>query len=290
MANLPNKGFAPPAPLEIEDEDESNVAPDDPNEEVALPDADADGTDEGDEDTSEDDVTYDSWLAQLESNDALREEHESRTKTREKEHRAEEYRKFQRSIQPAVERWSQNSTQTKQAVGALATTLQKAVRDGTLEPDDVAQMLQDNQPVLDALNQQMWWEGSYYLLNTIGTGIENESLANEFLGRLYAMAGGKTDPDFGADLLSAITDSALSAKVKGVEEAAYNRGVKDGQRVNKEQNRAAARKGAGPDTAPKRASGSSRQRYTIEQLKGMSREQLAAIPREQRDAMMTGSK
>jgi len=245
--------------------------------------SDEDESDEEEESDEDESITYESWMQALEANPAIKEAYTTRTTEREKELSTEIYRKFQSAIQPAVDRWSQNSAATKNALSTIANNIQKAVADGNLEADDVASILNSNQSALDAFNQQQFWEGTNYILHTLGAATENESFANEFFGRMYAMASGKTDVEFASDLLSAIVDPAVIAKVKEAEDAAYARGLQDGGKVKAETIKAETRSGKGPDLNPKK-SRTAKPKYTMEQLKKMTREEILQIPREDRES------
>ena len=196
----------------------------------------------------EPDETYETWLERIESNPALKEAHESTTRARDKEIGKEQYRKFQSSIQPAIDRWSQHSVQTRDTLGQMYTRFQKAANDGTLDGDVMQELFQQYKPAMEAFNGQMWWEGSHYVLSTIGKVLDDDSLANEYLGRLYRMAtDNRVDPDFASDLMERITEPLVEKKIQEAEKRGYDKGLKAGKSASTESARAASRKGQGPD-------------------------------------------
>src|SRR3990167_1046758 len=150
-------------------------------------------------------LTYEAWQAQLEASPELKTAHEERETERveaqRKELRKEEYRKLQGAIQPAIDQWAQNSGAVRQNIEQIASSIQNAVADGTLDANQAAK-------VLGAYNPRLYFEGSYWLLGKLGETVEDESFANEFLGRVNRMAQGKPDPDFATDMLKRLVEPA----------------------------------------------------------------------------------
>ncbi len=230
---------APTLPVEIPEVPEPPVAAPD-----QLPEPETDESEEGE--------TYESWLERIESNPALKEAHETSTRAREKEIGKEQYRKFQSAIQPAIDRWSQHSVQTRDTLGQMYTRIQKAANDGTLDSDVMQELFQQYKPAMEAFNGQMWWEGSHYVLSLIGKVMEDDSLANEYLGRLYRMAtDNRVDPEFASDLMERIAEPLVEKKIQEAENRGYERGLKAGKSTNIENARAALRKGQKPDLIEK---------------------------------------
>ena len=230
--------------------------------------------------------SYEDWYAQLDKHGTLKAEHETRSREREKELGKEQYRKFQSAIQPAIDRWSQNSAQSREVLGSMATGLQRAVRDRILDADTVQDLFQNNRQALDAFNGNMWWEGTFYVLNTLGKLAEDESVANEFIARLHqSTATGRPDANFGTDLMDRLTEGVVKDRLKAAEDKGYQRGLKEGQKVSKEENRADNRGGKGPDLTTKRSS-APKSKYTLDQLKKMTRDEILSIPREERDRIL----
>ena len=237
---LPAVTDAPPVELPVE------VAPDQPPE-----------LEEG-EQPPEEGETYESWLERIESNPALKEAHEATTRARDKEIGKEQYRKFQSAIQPAIDRWSQHSVQTRDTLGQMYTRIQKATNDGTLDSDVMQELFQQYKPAMEAFNGQMWWEGSHYVLSLIGKVMEDDALANEYLGRLYRMAtDSRADPEFASDLMERIAEPLVEKKLQEAEQRGYERGLKAGKSANVENTRAASRKGQKPDLTEKARGGRS---------------------------------
>jgi len=217
-----------------------------------------DGELQGDEQPPEEGETYESWLERIESNPALKEAHEATTRAREKDIAKEQYRKFQSAIQPAIDRWTQHSVQTRETLGQMYSKVQKATNDGTLDTDVMQELFQQYKPVMEAFNGQMWWEGSHYILSTIGKVMEDDSLANEYLGRLYRMAtDNRVDPDFASDLMERIAEPLVEKKLQEAEKRGYERGLKAGKSANVENTRATSRKGQKPDLTEKAHGGRS---------------------------------
>ena len=211
---------------------------------------------QGDEQPPEEGETYESWLERADP--ALKEAHEATTRAREKEIGKEQYRKFQSAIQPAIDRWSQHSVQTRETLGQMYSKVQKATNDGTLDTDVMQELFQQYKPAMEAFNGQMWWEGSHYILSTIGKVMEDDSLANEYLGRLYRMAtDSRVDPDFASDLMERIAEPLVEKKLQEAEQRGYERGLKAGKSANVENTRAASRKGQKPDLTEKARGGRS---------------------------------
>jgi len=224
----------------------------------AAPDAPSEPAVEGEQPPETEGETYESWLEHLESSPALKEAHESTTRARDKDIAKEQYRKFQSSIQPAIDRWSQHSVQTRETLGQMYSKVQKATNDGTLDTDVMQELFQQYKPAMEAFNGQMWWEGSHYILSTIGKVMEDDSLANEYLGRLYRMAtDNRADPDFASDLMERIAEPLVEKKLQEAEKRGYERGLKAGKSANVENTRAASRKGQKPDLTEKARGGRS---------------------------------
>ena len=193
-------------------------------------------------------ATYDEWVEHVNKVPELREEHERRGKDTAKE----QYRRFQSAIQPAIDRWSQNSDASRATLTQIASALQSSVEDGTLDTRALNNVLNQNRAALDAFNGQQWWEGTFYILNTLGQSIEDEAFGNEFLGRLNKMATrGGVDPTFAEDMLDRIAQPIVERKLKDAETKGYERGLKEGRKAATENARAAGRVGQKPDTAPK---------------------------------------
>ena len=202
----------------------------------------------------EPELTYDAWQAQLEAHPELKTAHEEReterVETQRKELRKEEYRKLQGAIQPAIYQWAQNSGAVRQGIEQIASSIQNAVADGTLDANQAAK-------VLGAYNPQLYFEGSYWLLGKLGETVEDESFANEFLGRVNRMAQGKPDPDFATDMLKRLVEPATETGY--VSRSKYDADVKEaaekGRKAALEDIAARERAGQGPDMTPKAPTG-----------------------------------
>jgi len=268
---------------------------------VTPPSTEAPGTDSQTEPTGEvndtgqqntpESISYDDWLDRLEKDESLKTEHTTRTQEREKELGKETYRKFQSNIQPAIDRWSQNSQASREGITRMTQQIEKAVKNGTLDADEVTDIFQSNKPVMDAINGGQWWEGTYYILGQLGTAVDDTALAQEFLGRIYQGAqSGRLDPQLLPDLLDRITDNVVKSKLKEAEDKGYQKGIKEGQKVSKEENRAENRAGnKGPDLKDKAPPPASKV-YSMTELSKMTREQVMSIPKEDRDAAMVASR
>src|SRR3990167_7599901 len=164
-----------------------------------------------DEESKPEPISFEDWFAKLDSDPDLKSAYDEHSKEKEKEISVAEYRKLQSHLQPVLDRLSQNSQQTRDTLGKMWNGLQKAVGDGNLEPESIAELLQSNKSALDAFNSQLWWEGTFYTLNSLGKVIEDDMLGNEFLARLWQMAtNNRPDPEFANALLSRLTDWTVS--------------------------------------------------------------------------------
>src|SRR3990167_9518251 len=192
-------------------------------------------------------LTYEAWQAQLEASPELKATHEERETervgTQRKELRKEEYRKLQSAIQPAIDQWAQNSGAVRQGIEQIASSIQNAVADGTLDANQAAK-------VLGAYNPQLYFEGSYWLLGKLGETEEDEPFAAEFLGRINRMAQGRPDPDFATDLLKRLTEPAIETGY--VSKAKYDSDVKKARDEGRTAalNDIAARERGNPDKNP----------------------------------------
>src|SRR3990167_5156687 len=195
----------------------------------------------------EPELTYEAWQAQLEAHPDLKTAHDERETERvegqRKELRKEEYRKLQSAIQPAIDQWAQNSSAVRQGIDQIASSIQNAVADGTLDANQAAK-------VLGAYNQQLYFEGSYWLLGKLGETVEDEPFAAEFLGRINRMAQGRPDPDFATDLLKRLTEPAIEHGY--VSRAKYDSDVKKARDEGRTAalNDIAARERGNPDKNP----------------------------------------
>ena len=153
-------------------------------------------------------LTYEAWQAQLEAHPDLKVAHEEReterVETQRKDLRKEEYRKLQSAIQPSIDQWAQNSGAIRQNIEQIGSSIQQAVADGTLDANAAAK-------VLGAYNPQIYFEGAYWLLGKLGETVEDESFANEFLGKINLMAQGRPNPDFASDLLKRLVEPTIES-------------------------------------------------------------------------------
>ena len=192
-------------------------------------------------------LTYEAWQAQLDAHPELKAAHEEReterTETQRKELRKEEYRKLQGAIQPAIDQWAQNSGAVRQGIEQISSTIQNAVADGTLDANTAAK-------VLGAYNPQLYFEGSYWILDRLGATVEDESFANEFLGRINRMAQGKPDPDFATDVLKRLVEPTTERGY--VPRSKYDADVKKAHAEGRQAalNDIAARERGDPDRNP----------------------------------------
>lgn len=252
--NEPDSSAEPPTEGKAEESSEAQSSEEASSEEEASP-----------------EERYSQILASLESDPALQSLHQERQREREKEIAAEQYRHFQRNIQPVLDRWAQAAQETRQAIARIGQLLEKAVRDEQLTPEAVADVFRENPEALSLLNQQNWWEGAYYMLNTLGNVVGDERLANEFLARLHRLATTqKPEPDLPNDLIKRLIQPFIEREYvpKAEHEKAVRQAAEAARKAALEEIKAKAREGKGPDLTEKgvKASPSLGPRATVEEL------------------------
>ncbi len=106
---------------------------------------------------------------------------------------------------------------------AFVTSWNKHVKDGTLSPEAVQELLGNNQAAFVALSGMQQdtgiWMGLQNTITQIGKQIGSDALARDFALRAQKMRTGLTDPTFYPDLVEAISDAATKPLRGELEEA-----------------------------------------------------------------------
>lgn len=203
-------------------------------------------------------LSYEEWLSHLDKDEELKAAHEERESVRLKEINKETYRKVQASVQPSFQRWADNATQINATLSHVWNTLQKAVADGTLEPEGVASIVQSNPDIWRALNGGHYWNGVHYILAKLGKVGDDETLATEFVTRLDRTAREDSpDPDFASDLIDRLLKPIVEDRyvLKSEHQRLLKRAREEGLKAAKNEENAETREGQGPDTTRKGGGG-----------------------------------
>lgn len=198
-------------------------------------------------------------------------------------------------LHPLEEKRTQNYQGVVDFTGTFLRGWQKLIKDSA-GPEALGEFFEEHQAQFGALGGVHWQEGATFggsaILADLAkvAGISDEDLAPIADSMKYALqeqiAGRPPDMTFSDRFFKLITKAAVD---KNTEEVSQRLGkVADTQRER--EGRASERKDS-PSAADVGGRGSSSPtRYTRDQLSKMTREEIMAIPREERDAAMTASR
>ncbi|KKN62518.1 hypothetical protein LCGC14_0511340 [marine sediment metagenome] len=134
-------------------------------------------------------------------------------------------------MQPFMRRQTDSAEKQFKAVEGINSTLKQAQKDGTLTPDQVKEILDDNEGALSALRGDQdvrgYWRGINSLVGALAKAGEAPTLVQDFGNRIweYSTADqehGDPDPQLLPDLFKAFTKAATEPlKVKLAESEAH---------------------------------------------------------------------
>ena len=174
----------------------------------------------------------------------------------EKEARKKGLSEAQSRLQPMVEQARQNFTVASHHLQSINSSLQKAAKEGLLDPETLTEALQPGSPAWVALNNQAHFNGIFDgakgFIYKLAQATDNGELWQNFAPRIDAVqAGADTDMAVAQDLIDAIKEDAE----KKAEERGYKRGLAEAKKLGSEEAKQGARTGKGPDMAEKSAAG-----------------------------------
>lgn len=201
--------------------------------------------------------------------------------------RTETYNK----LQPFQRRQEAQYQQVVEGIGELSTALKRAQRDGGITPEQLSDLLDDHKRTFQALQgldrEAGFWEGVGGFLGKLAGAAQDLEIATRFGNRIleYRAADkqyGDPDPQLWADIYKALAASARKPVEAKLEEAEAKITRLEAEMAQQK------RDGKPPPTGVTGGSGIKRL-PTKEQFKRMSREEVMAIPREDRDRIIAGS-
>lgn len=160
------------------------------------------------------------------------------------------YQELQGHMQTFLQGNKQKLDEIANTSEEIATTLNRASQDGTLDQRAVEDLLRRNRPVFAALNQTYqsigFWEGVRQYVNHIGQETGDASVAMTFLPRVERMENNIPDPTFMKDLVKKLTAKAD----KDAHDRGFTAGKKAGQEATSQKTKAQQRQDEGPNLAP----------------------------------------